>query len=133
MSVCVCTIGNYEQMFRITKKLFNSKFDVKDMRLIDVITRTSSSIVLFQSYYVDKILEIFSKSNTSVSRTLVDLSLHLAKNNGESVFQLEYSWVIGSLKYLIRCIRPCIAYSVSRLSRYTSNPNAYLYGAFVRY
>ena len=110
----------------LQKKLLNSKFDMKDMGLIDVITRTSGSIVLSQSHYIDKILEKFSKSDISVLRTPVDLSLHVPENNGKSVFQLKHSQVIGSLKYLMRCTRPCIAYSESELSRYMSNPNAYL-------
>ena len=125
----ILIVGSNDEMIRTTKRLLNSKFDMKDMGLADVIlgikiTRTSSGIVLSQSHYVEKILEKFGKSDTSVSRTLVDLSLHLTKNNGESVYQLEYSRVIISLMYLMSCIRSDIAYSVSRLSRYMSNPNA---------
>ena len=95
-------IGRNNELIRTTKRLLNSKFDMKDMSFADVIlsikiTRTSSGIVLSQSHYVEKILEKFGKSNTSVSRTPVDVSLHLTKNNGDSVSQLEYSWVIGSL------------------------------------
>ena len=61
-------------------------------------------------------LEKFGKSNTSVARTSVDLSLHLTKNNGESVSQLEYFQVIRSLMYLMSCTRPDISYAVSRLN-----------------
>ncbi|KAL5824469.1 hypothetical protein ACOSQ3_020532 [Xanthoceras sorbifolium] len=59
--------------------------------------------------------------------------LHLSKNKGESISQLEYSRVIGSLMYLMSCTRPDIAYAVSKLSRYTSNPGADHWKAIVRY
>ena len=77
-----------------TTRLLNSKLDMKDIGLADVIlgvkiTKTSDGIVLSQSHYVEKILEKFGKSDTSVSRTPVDVSLHLTKNNGESVPQLD--------------------------------------------
>ena len=58
---------------------------------------------------------------TVVCKTPVDANLHLSKNKCESVSQLEYSSVIRSLMYLMSCIRPDIAYAVSKLSRYTSN------------
>ncbi|KAL5792962.1 hypothetical protein ACOSP7_001556 [Xanthoceras sorbifolium] len=58
--------------------------------------------------------------------------LHLSKNKGESISQLEYSRVIGSLMYLMSCTRPDIAYAVSKLSRYTSNPGADHWKAIVR-
>ena len=72
---------------------------------------------------MDKILNKFSKDASSVARTPLDINLHMSKNKGESVSQLEYSKVIGSLMYLMSCIRPDITYTISKLSRYTSNPN----------
>ncbi|XP_071688027.1 secreted RxLR effector protein 161-like [Rutidosis leptorrhynchoides] len=51
------------------------------------------------------------------------MSQHLTKNRGVPVAQLEYSRIISSLMYLMSCTRPDIAYVVSRLSRYTSNPS----------
>ena len=58
-----------------------------------------------------------------MARTPSDVNLHMSKNKGESVSQLEYSRVIGSLMYSMSCTRPNIAYTVSKLSRYTSTPN----------
>ena len=46
--------------------------------------------------------------------------------------QLKYSRVIGCLMYLMNCTRPDIAYAVSRLSRYTSNPGKEHWKALMR-
>ena len=67
-----------------------------------------------------------------MARTPVDINLHLFKNKGEGMSQLEYSRIIGSLMYLMSCTRPDIAYAVSRLSRYTSNPGDNHWKAIVR-
>ncbi|KAK6156625.1 hypothetical protein DH2020_010873 [Rehmannia glutinosa] len=120
-------IGSNEKIIKSTRDMLNLRFDMKDMGLADVIlgikiSRTSNGLTLDQSHYVDKILEKFSKDDTSLARTPIDTSQHLSKNRGEAVSQLEYSRVIGSLMYLMSCTRPNIAYAVSKLSRYTSNP-----------
>ncbi|XP_075491105.1 uncharacterized protein LOC142529455 [Primulina tabacum] len=82
---------------------------------------TLEGLVLSQSHYVDKILEKFNKDDTALARTPIDISQHLSKNRGESMSQLEYSRVIGSLVYLMSCTRPDIAYAMSKLSIFTSN------------
>ena len=98
------------------------------MKLADVILRvkilrTSDGLVLSQSHYVDKIMNKFNKDDSGVVRTFLDINLHMSKNKGEDVSQLEYSRVIESLMYVKSCTRPDIAYTLSKLSRYTSNPN----------
>ncbi|KAK6122523.1 hypothetical protein DH2020_043728 [Rehmannia glutinosa] len=90
-----------------TKNMLKKNFDMKDMRLSDVIlgikiSRTSDGIVLSQSHYVESILRRFNAFENP---------------------PLEYARVIGSLMYLTNCTRPDIAYSVSKLSRFTSNPS----------
>ena len=35
---------------------------------------------------------------------------------------VKYAQAIGSLMYIMNCTHPDIAYAVSKLSRYTSNP-----------
>ena len=130
-------VGSNEYMINTTKKLLNFQFDMKDMRLADVILgikilRTSDGLILSQSHYVDKILEKFNKDDSGVARTPIDTGLHLSKNKSESISQLEYSRVIGSLMYLMSCTRPDIAYAVSKLSRYTSNPGTDHWKGIVR-
>ena len=68
---------------------------------------------------MDKILEKFNKDDSGVARTPLDNSLHLSKNRGKGISQVEYSRIIGSLMYLMSYTRPNTAYMVSRLSRYT--------------
>ena len=96
------------------------------------ISRKSDGLVLSQSYYIKKVLEKFKKYDDSPMRTPVDVNLHLTKNKGQGISQLEYSRIIGSLMYIMNCTRPNIAYAVSKLSRYTSNPREDHWKALVR-
>ena len=78
--------------------------------------------MLSQSHYVDKILKKYTKHDIVIPRTPIDGSLHLSKNNGDSIAQLEYSRISGSLMYIMSCTRLDIVYEISKLSCYTSNP-----------
>ncbi|XP_062100151.1 rho GDP-dissociation inhibitor 1-like [Humulus lupulus] len=87
-------------MVKSTKDMLNSSFDMKDMRLADVIlginiTRMPVELSLSQPRYVDKILDKFGKNDSGVSRTPIDISHHLSKNKGDSVSKAEYARVIG--------------------------------------
>ena len=86
----ILIVGSDNKMVKSTKNVLNSKFDRKDMGLVDVILgvkikRMSNGLILSQSHYVDKILEKFNKNDSSVARTPLDISLHLSKNKGESI------------------------------------------------
>lgn len=120
-------IGSNNEMIIQTKSMLKGKFDMKDMGLADVILgikiiRTSKGITLSQDHYAEKILERFKTYSNGTAKTPVDPQLHLTKNSGEAVSQVEYARVIGSLMYLTNCTRPDLAHSVNVLSRYTSNP-----------
>ncbi|GJR18238.1 retrotransposon protein, putative, ty1-copia subclass [Tanacetum coccineum] len=129
--LCICfddtlIIGSNDKIITSTKAMLKSKFDVKDMGLADVIfgikiIQTQNGLVLSQAHYVDKILNTHNVGDSSLARTLIDTSLHLSKNRGVGVAQLEYSRIIGMLMYLIISTRPDLAYAVSRLSRITSS------------
>ena len=75
---------------------------MKDMGVADVIlgikiTRTSEGYNISQAHYIEKILEKFSKDDEHIAKTPVDMNVHLAKNTGESMSQIEYARIIGSL------------------------------------
>ena len=72
-------------MVKSTKAMLNTRFDMKDMRLAYMILgvkilRTSDGLVLSQSHYVDKILNKFSKDDSGVARTPLDVNLYMSKN-----------------------------------------------------
>ena len=120
-------IGSNNDIIKATKRMLTSEFDMKDLGVADVIlgmkiSSKSNGLVLSQSHYVKKVLEKFKKYDDSPVRTLIDVNLHLIKNKRQDISQLEYSRIIGSLMYIMNCTRPDIAYVVSKLSRYTSNP-----------
>ena len=122
-------VGSDDKMITSTKNMLNSRFDMKDLGLADVmldikIKRTSYRLILSQSHYVDNILVKFDKDNSGITKTQVDVTLYSSKNKAESVYQVEYSRVIVNLMYLMSCTRPDIAYTVNKLSRYTSNLKA---------
>ncbi|GJR83808.1 leucine-rich repeat protein [Tanacetum coccineum] len=64
--------------------------------------------------------------------TPMDTSEKLMPNNGQAVFQLKYSRVIGCLMYAITCIRPDITFTMGKLKKYTSNPSTQHWPAIQR-
>ena len=129
--------GSNNYIITTTKKMLSSKFNMKDLGIADVIlgvkfSRTSSGLILSQSHYIEKLLDKFEKDESNIARTLVDINLHLSKNIGQSISQLEYSRIIGSLMYVMNCTRLDIEYSISKLSRYTSIPEVDHWKAIIR-
>lgn len=84
--------------------------------------KESNKYILSQSYCIEQIVDIFDKKNNDITGTLVDINLHLIKNNGANTSKVEYSLIVGIIMYQIKCIQQDITYSVSKLSRYTINP-----------
>ncbi|GJR87328.1 retrovirus-related pol polyprotein from transposon TNT 1-94 [Tanacetum coccineum] len=130
-------IGSNDKMIKSTKDILKSKFDMKDIGLADVILgikiiRTQNGLVLSQAHYMDKIINTHNTGDSGQARTPIDTILHLSKNRGMSVAQLEYSRIIGMLMYLMTSTRPDLAYAISRLSRYTSNPRVAHWKAMTR-
>ncbi|GKB08822.1 retrovirus-related pol polyprotein from transposon TNT 1-94 [Tanacetum coccineum] len=111
-----------------TKSYLSSNFKMKDLGEVDTILRikvkrTNDQISLSQSHYIEKILTKFQHLHIKESNVPFEPSVHLEKNSGRAVAQLEYASVIGCLMYATHCTRPDIAFAVSKLSQYTSNPS----------
>ena len=133
----ILIMGSNNEVIKTTKEMFNNKFDMKDLGVADVIlgikiSKTSYGLILSQSHYIEKILQKFKQNDSSPMRTPVDVNLHLSKYNGKRLSQQEYAQTIGNLMYVMNCTRPDIAYAVSKLSRYTSNPGPDHWKAIVR-
>ncbi|KAA0049877.1 retrotransposon protein, putative, Ty1-copia sub-class [Cucumis melo var. makuwa] len=59
-------------------------------------------------------------------------NISIIKTTKQILLQLEYSCIIGSLMYIMSCTRPDIAYAISKLSRYISNPGQDHWKAILR-
>ena len=93
-----------DKVIRSTKNILNSKFDMKDLGLVDVILcvkiiKIFDGLALSQTHYIDKILEKFNKSDSNVVITLVDVNLHLSKNGGKyiPIGVFLYNWKFNVL------------------------------------
>ena len=121
-------IGTNLQGINDTKRYLTSQFKMKDLGEVDTILgikvkKHSGGFSLCQSHYIDKIIFKFNHLGIKEANTPFDVSTKLAENLGRSVSQLDYASAIGSLIYAMQCFRPDIAFSVCKLSRYTSNPS----------
>ena len=67
-------------------------------------------------------LDKFKHLKFKKMNALNDPSLKLEKYSGRAVAQLEYESAIWCLMYLMQCPKPDIAFVVSKLSRFASNP-----------
>ncbi|KAJ9567517.1 hypothetical protein OSB04_003483 [Centaurea solstitialis] len=130
-------MGTNLDVINQTKTMLNSSFDMKDLGRADVILgikihQNSEGYILSQSHYIEKVLKKFGHYEDRPVVTPFDPSTSLKKNQGDSVAQLEYTQVLGSLMYIMNCTRPDIAYTVSKLSRYSHNPGKDHWYALVR-
>ncbi|GKA59957.1 zinc finger, CCHC-type containing protein [Tanacetum coccineum] len=112
-------------------------FVIPDMGEADVILcikikSENKEIVITQSQYIEKILKKFNREDYSLVSTPMDPVEKLRQNTGKPVDQLEYSRVIGCLMYAMTSTRPVIAFVISRLSRFTSNPSRQHWQAITR-
>ena len=116
------------KVIKEVKDFLSQSFEMKDLREADVILNIklvkdgNGGMTLLQTHYVEKMLNRFGYNNYTPLSTPYDASKILKKNKRIVRDQLRYSQIIGSLMYLASATRPDIAFAVSKLSRFVSNP-----------
>ncbi|XP_068730639.1 uncharacterized protein [Montipora capricornis] len=77
-----------------------------------------------QPSYTENILKKFGMENCKAVATPADPNSKLTQADSDNVpyNQFEYQSVVGSLLYLSSVSRPDIAFAVSNVARYSSNP-----------
>ena len=124
----ILIFGTNLNVIKEVKDFLSRSFEMKDLGVADVILNIKllrnddGGITLLQSHYVEKVLSRFGYSDCNPSPTPYDASVLLRKNQRIARDQLRYSQIIGSLMYLASATRPDIAFAVSKLSRFVSNP-----------
>jgi hypothetical protein len=126
----ILIFGTSLELIKEVKDFLYQKFEMKDLGEADVILNIklikgeNGGVTLSQTHYVEKMLSRFGYNNSKTAPTPYDASLVMRKNLRIMVDQLRYSQIIGSLMYLASATRPDIAYAVSKLSRFVSNPGS---------
>ena len=127
---------NDKGMMHGVKQFLSKNFDMKDMGEASYVIgikihrdRSRGILGLSQETYINKILERFRMKDCSPSVAPImkgnKLSLNQCPKNdleNESMKNIPYASVVGSLMYAQVCTRPDIAYAVGVLGRYQSNP-----------
>lgn len=114
-----------------------TEFKVKDMGLLSYclglqVSQTSTGVMLHQSNYIEKMLKRFNMREVSkatktpmVVRSLrPESDIFGPRRGSERVLDEKYPYkeAIGALLYLANCSRPDIAFAISVLARYSSEP-----------
>jgi hypothetical protein len=87
--------------------------------------RSSNMIKIDQAGMISSIIQQFGLEEAKTKTTPLSPSVKLSKNEGELLDkkQFPYGTLVGKLMFLAVATRPDIAYSVSALARFISDPN----------
>ena len=123
--------GKTDKRIAGVKIAIAERFEVKDMGELHyflgvkvVQDLKASTVWLGQPAYSENIILQFNMQNAKTCRTPVNPSLKLSKSTEEStrVDQELYQSAVGKLLYLSTRTRPDIAFAVSTVAKFTSNP-----------
>ena len=125
-------MGSNKKQILDHKKKFMKKWESRDLGEVKEylgmrITRDRKkrSLILDQSKYAKKVVKRFGQENCK--ETVVPLSTgytpHAKVGEVNASLRSQYQSVIGSLFYIMLGTRPDLAYSVIKMSQYSSNPS----------
>jgi len=88
--------------------------------------RQRKVIRIHQEKYINDILTKYQLDSGRCAATPMDNGLHLVRNHDTASPEdtRQYQSAVGSLMYLMICTRPDLAFAVSLVSRYASNPGS---------
>ena len=121
------------EAIRTVKDLLRTKYQMSDLGAVQqflgiqvVRDRNARSIHINQAPYIETVLKRFQMNNCNSVSTPMDPSVRFqAAPPGYSALKeniLEYQQAIGSIMYAMLGTRPDLAFTVSTLSKYYSNP-----------
>ncbi|KAK9178200.1 hypothetical protein WN943_027390 [Citrus x changshan-huyou] len=91
--------------------------------------RKNKTLALSQAVYIDKILARFSMENSKTGLLPFRHGMIFSKDQSpktseeiEKIRRVPYAEAVGSLMYIMLCIRPDVYFTVEMVSRYQSNP-----------
>jgi hypothetical protein len=127
ISLSILIFGTSLDEINDAKSFLSQIFDMKDLGEADVILNTKlikgeNGITLLQSHYVEKVLNCFGYMDSKPSPIPYDPSLVLQKNKKLRKDHLRYSQIVGSLMYVASATRLDISFVVSKMSRFSANP-----------
>jgi hypothetical protein len=119
-----------------TKKMLSANFEMKDLGEVSFVLgieicrdRARGLLGLSQKAYIRRVLQRFEMHNCAPGDVPIIKGDKFNKTQcpkneleRESVKNIPYASAVGSLMYAQVCTRPDIAYAVSVLSRFQSNP-----------
>lgn len=118
------------------KGLLNKEFEMKDLgqakRILgmEIIRKEGSKgLLITQETYAKKVLSRFNMATAKPANVPVGAQFKLSQSDCPSseheqklMKNISYASAVGSLMYSMVCTRPDLAYSLSLVSRYLSNP-----------
>ena len=127
--------GSCDQIITDVKSRLSQRYKMKDLGHIDEILgckvkvdRTLETITINQHKYLDTIISKFDPADLKMSNTPADFKLVLSKahcptyQETTTMRSVPYREAVGSLLWLSLGTRPDIAYAVSQVAKFNSNP-----------
>ena len=115
----------------LLKLQLKMKFEMKDMGELQYFLgiqvlrdRKNKMLQILQLGYINMILERFGMQNSTPVATPIATGTKLVRSTEEStVNQKQYQSNVGSQMYAMLCTRPDLAYAISQISQFSSNPS----------
>ena len=127
-----------KKLVKKKKALFMAKWECRDLRDVKEflqmhIVHTRSGITIDQSAYLNTVLERFQLTNAKSAPSPLPAGWDPKANTGQATVAeiTRYQSIIGSLLYLMIGTRPDIAFAVTHLSQFSTNPTEDHYRAAV--